>query len=152
MTVETVLLDDIDHALLGLLRKMGRMLYRDLGIEVSLGASATADRVKRLERIGVIAGYSAVIDPETIGRTLRAAVDVRLPADGDHEGFEAEMSQLDEVDLAAHVTGPFDYLILMSVAGVPRLDDIVRSWGRSFLAETSTRILLHTVELANQPG
>ena len=62
------------------------------------------------------------------------------------------MSQLDEVDLAAHVTGPFDYLIRMSVAGVPRLDDIVRSWGRSFLAETSTRILLHTVELANQPG
>ncbi|WP_020377052.1 Lrp/AsnC family transcriptional regulator [Candidatus Microthrix parvicella] len=110
MTVETVLLDDIDHALLGLLRKMGRMSYRDLSIEVSLGASATADRVKRLERIGVIAGYSAVIDPETIGRTLRAAVDVRLPADGDHEGFEAEMSQLDEVDLAAHVTGPFDYL------------------------------------------
>ena len=40
----------------------------------------------------------------------------------------------------------------MAVAGVPRLDDIVRNWGHSFLAETSTRILLHTVELENQPG
>ena len=152
MTVETVGLDDIDHALLGLLRKTGRMSYRDLGMEVALGASATADRVKRLERAGVIAGYSAVIDPEAIGRTLRAAIDVRLPADGDHEGFEENLSTLDEVDLAAHVTGPFDYLILMAVAGVPRLDDIVRNWGHSFLAETSTRILLHTVELENQPG
>ncbi|MBK6310100.1 MAG: Lrp/AsnC family transcriptional regulator [Candidatus Microthrix sp.] len=110
-------LDDIDRALVGLLRRTGRMSYRDLGMEVALGASATADRVKRLERAGVIAGYSAVIDPETIGRTLRAAIDVRLPADGDHEGFEAGLATLDEVDLAAHVTGPFDYLILMAVAG-----------------------------------
>ena len=118
MAVENVELDDIDRALVGLLRRTGRMSYRDLGMEVALGASATADRVKRLERAGVIAGYSAVIDPETIGRTLRAAIDVRL----------------------------------MAVAGVPRLDDIVRNWGHSFLAETSTRILLHTVELENQPG
>ena len=152
MAVESVGMDDIDRALLGLLRKSGRMSYRDLGEEVALGSSATADRVRRLERLGVIAGYSAVIDPEAIGRTLRAAVDVRLPADGGHEGFEAELSTLDEVELAAHVTGPFDYLIFMSVAGVPRLDDIVRSWGHAFLAETSTRILLHTVDLANQPG
>ena len=81
MAVENVELDDIDRALVGLLRRTGRMSYRDLGMEVALGASATADRVKRLERAGVIAGYSAVIDPETIGRTLRAAIDVRLPAD-----------------------------------------------------------------------
>ena len=60
MTVETVAIDEIDRALLGLLRKMGRMSYRDLGEEVALGASATADRVRRLERLGVIAGYSAV--------------------------------------------------------------------------------------------
>jgi len=56
---------------------------------VHMASSSVADRVRRLETAGVIRGYRANIDPGSLGRDVRAVIDVSLPAGADPAVFEA---------------------------------------------------------------
>src|SRR5690242_21816178 len=73
-------LDERDWRLLEALQQDARQGYAELGRQVGLSAPAVAERVKRLEEAGVIAGYHAVIDPKRLGYSIDAMV--RLRCDG----------------------------------------------------------------------
>ena len=60
--------DRIDRLILELLRRDGRMAHAAIAKEVGLSGPAVHERVKKLEQRGVIAGYSAILDPEKLGR------------------------------------------------------------------------------------
>jgi Transcriptional regulators len=75
-------LDGIDRRILQLLREDGRMPHATIAKEVGLSAPAVHERVRKLEQRGIIAGYHAVIDPESMGRVHVAFIQVTL-ADGE---------------------------------------------------------------------
>ena len=60
---EVTILDTIDREILGELERDGRISWQELGRRVRLSPNATGDRVRRLERRGIITGYRAVVDP-----------------------------------------------------------------------------------------
>ncbi len=68
------MLDKIDRKILDTLQQRGRISNLDLAECVNLSATACQNRVKKLEKSGVISGYSAVIDPSTLGFTMSALV------------------------------------------------------------------------------
>jgi Lrp/AsnC family transcriptional regulator, leucine-responsive regulatory protein len=72
--------DAKDWQLLEALQRDARLGYAELGRKVRLSAPAVAERVKRLEEAGVIAGYRAVVDPKRLGYGIDAMV--RLRCDG----------------------------------------------------------------------
>src|SRR5436190_1609189 len=82
-------LDAIDAAIVNALCADGRATYQELGRQIGLSPTATADRVRRLHRNGVITGYRAVVDPDHLGRTVEATMDVRLTNDADRDVFAA---------------------------------------------------------------
>jgi len=88
---------------------------------VGLSANATADRVRRLRRIGVIRGFIALVDPggENPHR-LTVLIDVRLRPDTTAERFETGLHQIPSITEALHVTGSFDYLIRATIPDAPR--------------------------------
>lgn len=144
--METTVLDDIDREIIGLLRRNARASWRELGDAVGLSANATAERVRRLERAGVISGYTALLDPAASGRRLVALVDVRLSSPGAADRFEALIGRLDEVTDAAHVTGRSDYHLRVACADPAELDALIRLLkSEGGVAETDTRIALRTV-------
>lgn len=110
-----------------------------------LSPTSAADRVRRLERDGVIDGYGVRVDPAALGRTVQAVVDVKL-GPGDVDEFEARLAQRDEVTFAAYVTGTADYSINVACEGADGLDRFVR-WLRSEagVASTETKLLLRVV-------
>ena len=61
-------LDHIDRRILALLRLDGRMAHAAIAKEVGLSAPAVHERVRKLEQQGFIAGYTAVLDPDKLGR------------------------------------------------------------------------------------
>lgn len=144
--METTVLDDVDREIIGLLRRNARASWRELGDAVGLSANATAERVRRLERAGVISGYTALLDPAASGRRLVALVDVRLSSPGAADRFEALIGRLDEVTDAAHVTGRSDYHLRVACADPAELDALIRLLKtEGGVAETDTRIALRTV-------
>lgn len=140
------MIDDLDREIIGLLRRNARASWRELGDAVGLSANATAERVRRLERAGVISGYTALLDPAASGRRLVALVDVRLSSPGAADRFEALIGRLDEVTDAAHVTGRSDYHLRVACADPAELDALIRLLkSEGGVAETDTRIALRTV-------
>lgn len=146
MPHETSVIDMIDRRILGVLRDDARISWRELGELVHLSPTSAADRVRRMERDGVIEGYTVRVDPDALGRTVRAVVDVSLGAGDQVDDFEARLAQRDEVTFAAYVTGTADYSIIVECEGADGLDAFVR-WLRADagVARTETKLLLRVV-------
>ncbi len=146
MALETGAIDTIDRRILGILRDDARISWRELGEQVHLSPTSTADRVRRMERDGVIEGYGVRVDPAALGRTVRAVVDASLGAGDQIDEFERRLAIRDEVTFAAYVTGTADYSILVECEGAEGLDAFVR-WLRADagVARTETKLLLRVV-------
>jgi Lrp/AsnC family transcriptional regulator, leucine-responsive regulatory protein len=146
--VETPVIDALDHAIIGELRSDARLSWRQLGQRVGLGPTATADRVRRLEQIGVLRGYHADVDLSALGMGLRAITELRLTADTPYDEFEATLRATPEVQLAFHVTGSLDYVLMLACPDVAALDRLLSKWRiEGGALESSTRILLRDVDL-----
>lgn len=151
MAVESAAIDALDREILGHLQEHGRMSFRELGERVALSANAAADRVRRLEERGVIAGYRAVLNPAAAGRGLVALVDVRLASPEVSQAFERLVGAAEAVTDCAHVTGRFDYALRVVVADPGDLDTLIRTLKtKGGVVETDTRIALRTV--VSRPG
>ena len=146
MAEETQALDKIDRRIIGILRKEGRISWKELSDRVHLAPSSVADRVRRLEAAGVIQGYAAHIDPAALGRGVRAVVDVALPPGADPAEFEARLAEREEVELAMYVTGPADYTIIVDCAGAEGLDSFIR-WLKADagVARTESKFVLRPI-------
>src|SRR5256885_7001924 len=73
-------LDTTDNHILQLLQRDGRMTTAELARAISMSASSTADRVRRLTDQGVLQGYRAMVDPVALGYPLTAFVRLRMAA------------------------------------------------------------------------
>jgi DNA-binding Lrp family transcriptional regulator len=69
-------MDATDETIVALLRENARRSFQDIGSHVHLSAPAVKRRVDRLEREGVLLGYTAIVDPEAFGWHAEAFVDL----------------------------------------------------------------------------
>jgi Lrp/AsnC family leucine-responsive transcriptional regulator len=76
-TLRSPELDDIDWKILAELQSDARLSFNELSRRIHLSAPAVAERVRRLEESGVIAGYAARIDPAKAGQPLLAFIQLR---------------------------------------------------------------------------
>lgn len=121
-------MDGTDRAILDELQDDARISYRDLGRRIGLSANATADRVRRLRRTGVIRGFTALVDPGAADpHRLTVLIDIRLRPDVTAEQFEAALRQIPAVTEALHVTGSFDYLARATIPDAAHLDQLIRA-------------------------
>ena len=135
--METAVLDQVDRRILAELQTDARISWRELGERVHLSATSTADRVRALERSGVIRGYQAQVSPAALGRPLRAVIDAGLPPAMAPDQFESLLVQRPEVTFAAYVTGKADYTIVVDCEGSEGLDLFIR-WLKTTAGAAST--------------
>ncbi|RIX78101.1 winged helix-turn-helix transcriptional regulator [Acidovorax cavernicola] len=113
-------LDRIDRKILDLLQRQGRIAMTELAERIGLSASPCAERVKRMEREGVITGYHAHVSPEALGKTLLVFVEIKLSAkSGDvFDKVKQELLHMPEVLECHLVSGSFDYLVKARLSGM----------------------------------
>lgn len=147
MAADPTALDDIDREILRELAHNARIGWQQLGPVIGLSPNATAERVRRLQKRGVILGYGVRIDPVAVGRNLEALVFVKMVPDVDREPFESFVTQHDAVDDAVHLTGPHDYVLTVHCHHAGELDDLLMGMKRELkVADTETRIILRRVD------
>ena len=145
MTDELKAIDAVDLRIIGLLEQQGRMSWREAGEAVHLSSTSVGERVRRLERLGVITGYRATVDPAAVGRTMRAVIEVQLRPEVEPDRFEGSLADRAEVTFAAYVTGAADYAILVDCAGAEGLDVFTRWCKANGAAHTESRVVLRRV-------
>ena len=121
-------LDLIDRKILSALRADGRLSMSDLAQKAGLSQSPCWTRVKRLETIGAIEGYVAVLDHKTIGVPNIVFVEITLERHDERilEQFGAALARMPEVIEAHIVTGEYDYLIKVAVSGTEHFERFLR--------------------------
>jgi Lrp/AsnC family leucine-responsive transcriptional regulator len=146
-------LDPIDQALVEELSANGRASFQELAKAVRLSPTATADRVRRLQATGVITGFRAVLDPDRLGRTVEAAIDVTLELGADREQFAEVLRREPAIVEATHVTGRYDYQLRVFCTGTTELDGLLNLLKtEAGVVESQTRLMLHRIPGLNQLG
>lgn len=114
-------LDRIDRRILEILQAEGRITNQALAERVALSPSACLARVRHLERIGVIQGYHARLDPFSLDIGLILLVEVTLDGhrQDERERFEAAIAKIPQVVEVSHVSGDIDYMLKIVAADMP---------------------------------
>ena len=118
--------DRIDDAILSALQNNARMSNKELAVEVGLAPSSCLERVRRLQRRGVLQGYRAQVDPSALGIGLEAFVSVTLTQHSRQmvEAFREHVRGLRETVGVYHVAGQADFLVHVAVRDADHLRDL----------------------------
>src|SRR5690606_33625351 len=106
-------LDRVDRHILDLLQQDGRMSMTELADRVGLTVTPCIERVRRLEREGVIVGYHARVSPGALGAGLLVFVEISMShkSDRSFEDFRKEILRIPQVQECHLVSGDFDYMV-----------------------------------------
>jgi Lrp/AsnC family transcriptional regulator, leucine-responsive regulatory protein len=125
IAVENAVIDDRDRRILGALSKNGRISYRELAKVANLSANATAERVERLQALGIIQGFGIRISPASLGLKLQAFIDVKLRQGTRMETFEEALQDIPGIREAASITGTFDARLYVDCADMEQLGRLI---------------------------
>lgn len=141
-------MDTIDLKVLQQLMAQGRITWSELAGLLQLSAPATADRVRRLEERGVIQGYAALVNPETVGCGLTAFVAVTLQHPQYQADFVQKIEDLTEVMECHHITGDDDYLLKIRCRNTRDLERIISDEIKKItgISKTRTTVVLSTIK------
>ena len=123
-------LDRIDRRILEILQAEGRITNQELSERISLSARACLERVRRLERSGMITGYMALLEPRQLGSLLTIMVEVTLKdqTQATHTRFEQRMRNSDEVVECFLVSGPCDYVLRLACRNLDHYRELTNAW------------------------
>ncbi|QEL65820.1 Lrp/AsnC family transcriptional regulator, leucine-responsive regulatory protein [Oryzomicrobium terrae] len=122
-------LDDYDRKILRELRRDGRISNQKLAERIGLSPTPCWNRVRALEKAGVITDYVAILDQRALGLPDTVIIEVTLDHHDDNmlERFGQALAALPEVMEAFLVTGEYDYLIKVAVAGTEGYERFLRT-------------------------
>jgi Lrp/AsnC family leucine-responsive transcriptional regulator len=120
----TETLDATDWAILAELQQDGRMPLTELGRRVNLSASATTDRVKRLEYAGIITGYRATVDLDKAGYGVLALVRLKYPGN-QHQPLHRLLTERTEILECLRTTGEDCYTLKVAATSMRHLEHLV---------------------------
>ena len=109
--------DETDKKLLNLLQYDSKQTTKALSNQLGLSTTAAYERIKRLERNGIIRKYVALLDKEKIGRNFTAFCQVKLTQHLKPYVLQLEkhVMQIQEVTECHHISGDHDYLLKIHV-------------------------------------
>jgi DNA-binding Lrp family transcriptional regulator len=138
--------DQTDRRIVALLREDARRSFSDIGRHVHLSAPAVKRRVDRLERDGVLLGYTAVVDPRAFGWNTEAFVDLYCEGNMPGEAIKRAVSGETGVVSAHTVAGEASALLHVRAADTPDLEGALeRIRATEGITRTVTEVVLSTL-------
>jgi len=143
-------LDRIDRNILAALGREGRLSMNDLAEKVGLSKTPVQARVRRLEKDGIIRGYSAVVDRERIGEGHVAFVQVKLSdtRSAALDAFNKAVNAVAEIEQCHMMAASFDYLLKVRTRDIGSYRRVLgeRISALPHVAQTSTFVAMETVK------
>jgi Lrp/AsnC family leucine-responsive transcriptional regulator len=117
-------LDDVDWAIVGQLQRDARISISELGRRVKLSASATTERVRQLEALGIITGYHATVDAAKAGYPVLAIVRLKYPGNH-HQPLRRLLAERREILECLRTTGDDCYTLKVAATSMEHLEALV---------------------------
>ncbi|MEU3313872.1 Lrp/AsnC family transcriptional regulator [Streptomyces sp. NPDC006656] len=117
-------LDDIDWAIIEQLQQEARLSLSELGRRVKLSPSATTERVRTLESLGVITGYHATVDLTKVGYPVLSVVRLKYPGNR-HQPLHRLLAERREILECLRTTGDDCYTLKVAATSMEHLETLV---------------------------
>ena len=136
--ISNIALDAADRQVLAALAENARISLVDLGRRLAMSPQSAADRLRRLEDLGVITGFTVKLDPAALGLSVGAYIRIR-PAMGELPRVAALLADIPEIVECDRITGDDCFIAKVFVA---RIEDLERVIDRLIPhAQTNTSII-----------
>jgi Lrp/AsnC family transcriptional regulator, leucine-responsive regulatory protein len=152
MAAEKLKLDSVDLKILKILQDDGRISNLELSQMIGLSPAPTLERVKKLEKAGIIKGYQAVLDLYRLGLGTETFMQVSLAYNKQNaiDNFMEQISKIDEIIECYQITGASDFILRILVKDVSAYEALVRE-KLSHVTEITnmqTMVILSTIKKA----
>jgi Lrp/AsnC family leucine-responsive transcriptional regulator len=137
-------MEEIDRRIVALLARDGRMSFTDLARETGLSVSAVHQRVRRLEKRGVVRGYAAIIDHDAIGLPLTAFVSIKPIDPAAPDDAPERLAHLTAIEACHSVAGDESYILKVRVASPVALEELLQQIRAAANVSTRTTVVLST--------
>jgi len=136
--------DPVDTAILAEVSRDPRATLSQISDRVGLGVSAVQARLRRLESSGVIVGYRVVLDPEAVGKSLSAFIEI-TPLDPSQPDNAPELLEhLPAIEACHSIAGDAAYILFVRVATPRDLEALIRDIRAAAAVSTRTTVVLQT--------
>lgn len=136
--------DRKDLVIVSALQRDSRATYAQIGKQVGLSASSVHDRVRKLERRGVIRGYGATVDAQALGLAVTALVSV-MPLDPKQpDDLPERVLGFPEIEACYSVAGSENYVLKVRMRTPVELEDFLRRLRETAGVQTRTTVVLST--------
>jgi len=141
-------MDTLDKKILKELMDNGRTTLAELSEKLGLSSPSLSERMKKLEKQGVIKGFTAIIDPEKAGLSLLAFIEVTLEKPVHRRAFLALIDDTGEIMECHHMAGDSDYLLKARCRDTAHLENLISDRIKAIdgVVRTRTNIVLSTVK------
>jgi len=152
MAADKVKLDGVDLKILKILQDEGRISNLELSQQIGLSPAPTLERVKKLEKAGVIKGYQAVLDLYKLGLGTETFMQVSLAYNKQNaiDNFMEQIAKIDEIVECYQITGASDFILRILVKDVSAYEQLVREKLSkvSEITNMQTMVILSTIKKA----
>lgn len=143
-------IDSIDKQILSILQQDAQITNVELARKIGISPPAMLERVKRLEKNGIIKRYVAIVDPSKISKGIFALVSVSLSAHqlSSIDQFTRQIKKLDEVLECYHVAGEEDFILKIAVSSIEEYEKFILSKLTKIngVSKVNTKFVLSTVK------
>ena len=134
----------MDRQIVALLAHDGRMSFTDLAKETGLSVSAVHQRVRRLERRGVVRGFTVDVDPEAIGLPLTAFISIKPIDPAAPDDAPERLAHLTAIEACHSVAGEESYILKVRVSSPSDLEQLLQEVRAAANVSTRTTVVLST--------
>lgn len=122
----TALMDSCGRNLLAELQSNARLSTAELGRRIGLSPTATAERLRQMEELGILRGYTVDIDPEALGLEVMAFIRMSCGGQNYHRLIDY-VQTLEEVRECHHLTGGDDFLLKVTTTSMANLEALIEA-------------------------
>ncbi|TDC66810.1 Lrp/AsnC family transcriptional regulator [Actinomadura sp. GC306] len=144
-------MEDIDRQIMALLADDGRMSFTDLAKETGLSVSAVHQRVRRLQKRGVIVGFAAQLDSRQIGLPLTAFVSIKPIDPAAPDDAPDRLAHLQAIEACHSVAGDESYILKVRVGSPNELEELLQKIRAAANVATRTTVVLSTPWESRRP-
>ncbi|MBA3350032.1 MAG: Lrp/AsnC family transcriptional regulator [Actinobacteria bacterium] len=136
-------MDATDRRIIGLLQRDARLTYAEVGAAVGLAASSVHDRVRKLEKAGVIRGYRAEVQLDRVGWPITAFVSLALRASSPTD-IPGRVAEFPLVESCYSVAGERSYVLVVRAPSTRALEELLDALRGKLEVVTSSTVVLST--------
>lgn len=141
------MIDDIDIEILNIIQNNGRIPNAELARRLNMAPSGVLERVKKLEKEGVIVGYEVRLNPKAIGLALTVFMHIKTSDAVGRPAIGREIAEISGIQEVHWIAGEYNYLIKARVNSTDGLTDLMKSIGAiAGVHDSRTTLVLDTLK------